>query len=180
MNCGEDRRLQSQVQPPALEESNNYPLERLMTRWLEADGRRMLREDQRWEEDRRLQAQQQERWTKLLTEARRPAIVEPPPNIPKFMLQKFQEGVDDMSSFQKTFEVAARAGRCWKSNGLYISEPHFPEQGWQLCQPCLQNNKRTMRKWSKLCCRPIKCQRKLIGGRSLNSHLTKIMLMLGF
>ena len=39
--AGEDRHLQSQVQLPALEESNNDPLERLMTRWLEADGRRM-------------------------------------------------------------------------------------------------------------------------------------------
>ena len=59
--AGEDRRLQSQVQLPALEESNNNHLGRLMTRWLEADGRRMQREDQRREEDRRLQAQQQER-----------------------------------------------------------------------------------------------------------------------
>ena len=117
--AGEDRRLRSQVQPPALEESNNDPLERLMTRWLEADERRMQREDQRREEDRRLQAQQQERWAQLLTEARRPAIVEPPPNIPKLTLQKFQEGVDDMSSFLKTFEVAARAGR-------------WPEEQWSL------------------------------------------------
>ena len=124
--AGEDR---SQVQPPALEESNNDPLEHRMTRWLEADGRRMQREDQRREEDLRLQAQQQERWAQLPTEARRPAIVEPPPNIPKLTLQKFQEGVDDMSSFLKTFEVAARAGRWPKSNGIYISEPHYREQG---------------------------------------------------
>ena len=43
-----------------LEESNNDPLERFMTRWLEADGRRIQREDQRQEEDRRLQVQEQE------------------------------------------------------------------------------------------------------------------------
>ena len=46
----------------------------------------------------------------LLTEVWRPALVNPPSNIPKLTLQKFQEGVDDMSSFLKTFEVAARAG----------------------------------------------------------------------
>ena len=95
------------------------PLERFMTRWLEADGRRMQREDQRQEKDRRLQAQQQERWAQLLIEAWRPAIVDPPSNIPKLTLQKFQEGVDDMSSLLKTFEVAARAGR-------------WPEGQWSL------------------------------------------------
>ena len=79
----------------------------------------MQREDQRREEDRRLPVQQQERWAQLLTEARRPTLVDPPSNIPKLMLQKFQEGVDDMSSFPKTFEVAARAGR-------------WPEEQWSL------------------------------------------------
>ena len=70
----------------------------------------MQREDQRQEEDRQPQAQQQERWAQLLTEARNPALVDQPSNIPKLTLQKFQEGVDDMSSFLKTFEVAVRAG----------------------------------------------------------------------
>ena len=55
--AGEDPHLRSQVQPPALEESNNNLFEHFMTRWLEADGRRMQREDQRREEDRQLQAQ---------------------------------------------------------------------------------------------------------------------------
>ena len=117
--AGEDRRLRSQVQLPVLEESNNDPLERLMTKWLEADGRRMQREDQRREEDRRLQAQQHECWAQLLTEARRPAFVEPPPNIPKLTLQKFQKGIYDMSSFLKTFEVAAKAGQ-------------WPDEQWSL------------------------------------------------
>ena len=107
----EDCRLWSQVQPPALEEHNNKSLERFMTWWLEADGRRMQGEDQKQEEDRRHQAQQQECWAQLLTEARKPALVDLPSNIPKLTLQKFQEGVDDMSSFLKIFEVAVRAGR---------------------------------------------------------------------
>ena len=86
----EDHRLQSQVQHPASEESNNDSLECFMTRWLEANGRRMQREDQSWEKDRRLQAQQQECWIQLLTEARRLASVDPPSNILKLMLQKYQ------------------------------------------------------------------------------------------
>ena len=45
-----------------------------------------------------------------LTEAQRPALVDPPPNISKLTLQKFHEGVDDMT-FLKTFKMAARAGR---------------------------------------------------------------------
>ena len=85
--------MSEEPQPPALEESNKDSLERFMTIWLEADGRRLQREDQRREEDRRLQAQQQKRWAQLLNEAGRPALVDPPSNIPKLRYRNFRKGL---------------------------------------------------------------------------------------
>ena len=156
--AGEDR---SQVQPPALEESNNDPLERLMTRWLEADGRRMQREDQRREEDLRLQAQQQERWANSQLKQWDLQLSNHPPIFLSWRYRNFRKGLMTWAPSWKYSKWQRERDDGQKSNGIYISEPHYREQGWQLCQPCLQNNKRTMRKWSKLCCPPIKCNGNL-------------------
>ena len=78
----------------------------------EREETRTEREEARRAADRQQAAEQQDRWSQALTDARRPTLI-PPVGVlpPRLTLQKFVEGDDDMGVYLDTFEVTACAGK---------------------------------------------------------------------
>ena len=123
--AGEDCCLRNQVKPPALEESNSDPLEHFTTRaWslMKGECREKTRGGKRTISFKHSRTSAGH---KSWTEVQRPALVDPPSNIPKLTLQKFKEGVVDMSPSWKHSKWQWEQDDGQKGNGLCIPEPHI-------------------------------------------------------
>ena len=86
-------------QPTNLEVAEADPINTFMMTWLKAEDKRTERE--------------RKGWMQMIAEARAPAAVgvaPVQPQAPRFTLQKFVEGVDDMGAYPQMFEATATAG----------------------------------------------------------------------